>query len=214
MRTHIEALQPSAHTSRTIYERLDTVFVQGERGGSVLFIESGRVRLVTTSPQGRAAVVGVLGAGDYFGEGALAGQTRRRSTAVAMTRSRITAIGLAAMRRGLRSETALADSFRRHLLERNVRIEAAIVVQLNNSTERRLARTLLLLAAVEEHDTAAHYDLPLVSRTLLAEVIGSTRARVDLLMNGFRKRGFLERRARRDGGLRVHRSLISVLIED
>jgi len=213
MAMHIGA-QTLARSRSTSYERLDTIFTQGDRGTTVLFIESGRVRLVATSPGGRTGVVGLLREGDYFGEGALAGQTRRRSTAVALTRSRITAIALPAMRRRLRGERALADSFLHHLLARNVDIEAEIVEQLNNAVERRLARALLLLADVEVRDAATYYILPLVSRAVLADAIGATRRRVDVLMNSFRKRGFLQPRARRDGGLRIHRSLLTVLIAD
>ena len=117
------------------------------------------------------------------------------------------------MRRGLHDQMALSESFRRHLLSRNIRIEADIVGQLVNGTEKRLARTLMLLAGVDDHESA-RYDLPMISRTLLAEAVGAPRSRVDVLMRKFRKLGFLEHRRQQDGGPQVHRSMLSVVLED
>ena len=213
MQPPIATLLQSVQNRRTTYEPFDTIFAQGDRCAAVMYIEKGRVNLTATSPGGRQAVVAILRAGAFFGEGALAGQKVRRSTAQTMTASTIRTIGLAAMRRGLHDQMALSESFRRHLLSRNLRIVADIVVQLANCTEKRLARTLMLLAGVDDHQSA-RYDLPMISRTLLAEAIGAPRSRVDLLMKKFRKLGFLEHRRQRDGGLQVHRSMLSVVLQE
>jgi CRP/FNR family transcriptional regulator, cyclic AMP receptor protein len=213
MRTPIATWLQSVHNSRTTYAPSDTIFAQGDRCAAVMYLEKGRVTLTATSPGGRQAVVATVRAGAFFGEGALGGQRVRRSTAQAMTASTIRTIRLAAMRRGLHDEQALSALFRRHMLARNLRIEADIVVQLANSTEKRLARALLLLAGVDDHQSA-RYSLPMISRTVLAAAIGAPRSRVDLLMNKFRKLGFLEHRHERDGGLRVHRSMLSVVLQD
>jgi CRP/FNR family cyclic AMP-dependent transcriptional regulator len=195
------------------YQPLQTIFAQGDAGATVLYIQKGRVQLRVTSPAGREAVVGVLTAGSFLGEGALAGQRRRRVTAVAMSGSIISTVKLAEMRRRLHEESALSDWFRSHLLTRNTQIEAALVEQLFNRCEQRLARALLLLTHFDEHH-ATRYALPTISRRVLAETIGTSRANVDVLMNRFRKLGFLERHRERDGGLYVHRSMLSVVLQD
>ena len=195
------------------FKPFETIFAQGDSCTGVMYIQTGRVTLTTTSHLGRAAVVGTLTAGAFFGEGVLAGQRRRRVTATTTTDSAIGLVKTGEMRRCLHEGTAFADWFRSHLLTRNNRIEADLVDQLFNGSEKRLARALLLLAHFDEHQSMRR-TLPTISRDLLAEMIGASRSTVDVLMNKFRKRGFLERHRERDGGLQVHCSLLSVVLED
>lgn len=195
------------------YKSHETVFAQGDRCAAVMHILKGRVQLSVASRSGREVVVAVLQAGAYFGESALAGQRRRRLTAETMTAATIAVVKTAEMRRRLHEELPLSDAFRTHLLARNVRIEADLVEELFNGAERRLARVLLVLANFDEHQRA-RASLPLISRDLLAELVGVTRGKIDHLMNSFRKRGFLERHPERDGGLQVHRSMLDVVLQD
>ena len=195
------------------FEPFETIFAQGDSCTGVMYIQEGRVTLTATSGQGRAAVVGTLTAGAFFGEGALAGQRRRRATAKTMTGSTIGVVKIGEMRRRLHEEMAFADWFRSHMLARNISLEADLVEQVFNRLEKRLARTLLLLAHFDEHQSP-RCALPTISRDLLAEVIGTTRAKVDTLMSRFRKLGFLERHSEREGGLQVHRSMLSVMLQD
>lgn len=195
------------------YRPHETVFAQGDRCAAVLYIQKGRVKLTVTSQIGREEVVAILHAGAFFGEGALAGQQRRRATAETMTASTITVVKTSEMRRGLHDETALADWFRSHLLTRNIQIEADLLGQLFNRSERRLARILLLLAHFDEHHLTRS-ALPVISRNLLAEVVGTTRWKINQLMNDFRKRGFLEHHRDCDGGLQVHRSMLTIVLQD
>jgi CRP/FNR family cyclic AMP-dependent transcriptional regulator len=193
------------------YRPCETVFAQGDRCAAVMYIQTGRVKLSVTSPGGRKAVVATLRAGAFFGEGALAGQQRRRVTAETMTACTIATVKTAEMRRGLQDKAALADWFRSHLLARNISIEADLLGAVFNRSEMRLARILLLLANFDEHHLTRS-ALPVISRDLLAEVVGTTRWKIDQLMNGFRKRGFLEHHRERDGGLQVHRSMLSIVL--
>src|SRR5688500_9127783 len=195
------------------FEPLETIFAQGDRCAAVMYIEKGRVRLTVASPHGRSAVVATLHAGAFFGEGALAGQRLRKSTAESLTRSTIAIISTREMRRRLHDEVALSDWFRAHLLATNVRIEQDFVGQVFNRSEKRLARVLLALARFDEHQQA-RCELPKISRDLLAEMIGTTRSRVDSLMNKFRKLGFLERHRERDGGIQIQRSMLRVVLQD
>jgi CRP/FNR family cyclic AMP-dependent transcriptional regulator len=195
------------------YRPHETVFAQGDRCAAVMYIQKGRVKLSVTSHGGREAVVAILHAGAFFGEGVLAGQQRRRSTAETMTAATITVVKTAEMRRRLHDEAALAAWFRSHLLARNIRIEADLVGELVNRCETRLARILLLLANFDEHQLTRS-ALPLISRNLLAELVGTTRWKIDQLMNDFRKRGFLERHRECDGGLQVHRSMLTVVLQE
>jgi len=199
--------------TRVRYRPHETVFAQGDRCGAVMYIQKGRVKLSVTSQGGREAVVAILQAGAFFGEGALAGQQRRRATAETMTASTIAMVKTAEMRRRLHDEAALADWFRSHLLARHIRIEADLLGELFNRSERRLARVLLLLANFDEHHLTRS-ALPVISRNLLAELVGTTRWKIDHLMNTFRKRGFLERHRERDGGLHVHRSMLTVVLQE
>jgi CRP/FNR family transcriptional regulator, cyclic AMP receptor protein len=202
-----------APSTRVRYKPLTTVFTQGDPCDAVMYIEKGRVQLTVTSQTGRQAVVGILDAGAFFGEGALAGQRRRRTTAQTMRGCTIVAIKTADMRRRLHQESALAAWFRSHLLARHVGIEAALLEQTFHTCEIRLARALLLLAGADEHE-APRYALPIISRDLLAEMIDATRSEVDLWMNRFRQLGFLERRNQREGGIQVHRSMMTVVLRD
>lgn len=199
--------------TRVRYQPHETVFAQGDRCAAVMYIQAGRVKLTVTSRGKRDAVVAILHAGEFFGEGALAGQQRRRSTAETMTATTIAIVKTAEMRRRLHRETVFADWFRSHLLARNTKIEADLLEQLFNRSERRLARVLLLLANFDEHHLT-RAALPMISRDLLAELVGTTRWKIDHLMNSFRKRGFLERHRQCDGGLQVHRSMLTVVLQE
>jgi CRP-like cAMP-binding protein len=206
----LDSLQVTKTTLRL--EPFETIFAQGDRCPEVMYIERGRVRLSVRSPGGHISLVAMLHSGAFLGEGSLAGQRRRKSTAETMTMCTITVVKTAEMRRQLLAEPALSDWFRSYLLERNVRIEQDLVEQVLNGCEKRLARVLLLLAHVDEY-TAVRYALPKISRNLLAEMSGTTRSKVDALMNNFRKLGFLEGNSERQGGLQIHRSMLSVVLQ-
>ena len=208
-------LLDSLHVATTSvrFEASDTIFEQGDRCASVMYIERGRVELSVLSPEKRAAVVGRLHAGAFFGEGALAGQRRRKATARALTGCTITIVKTAEMRRRLHEASPLSDRFRSHMLSRNIRIEEDIVTLLFNGSEKRLARALLLLSHVDEYQ-AQRYTLPKISRNLLAQMSGTTRSKVDSLMSEFRRRGFLERHSARNGGLQIHHSMLSVVLQN
>jgi CRP-like cAMP-binding protein len=194
---------------RRDYEAAATIFAQGDPATSVLFVEKGAVRLSIVSHAGKEAVIAVLDADHFFGEGCLAGQSQRMVTATAMTDCCVRAVEKPEMIRQLHNRPAFADAFLAHMLTRNIRIEEDLVDQLFNSTEKRLARTLLLLARYGERD-AAHTALPKVSQELLAEMVGTTRSRINFFMNKFRKLGFIEY----NGSVKVHNSLLSVVLRD
>jgi CRP-like cAMP-binding protein len=214
-RQHGSRLRGSLDTEQTTvrFGPLDTIFAQGDRCADVMYIERGRVTLSVVSPGGRTSVVAALKVGAFFGEGALAGQRRRTSTARSVKGSTIVIVKTATMRRQLLEDSALADRFRSHMLARGVRLQQDLVDQLFNGCEKRLARALLLFTPVEEQQLP-RYPLPNISRNLLADLIGTTRSRVDYFMNKFRKLGFLERSRTRHGGLLVHRSMLSVVLQD
>jgi CRP-like cAMP-binding protein len=191
------------------YEASATIFAQGDPATSVLFVESGAVRLSIVSHAGKEAVIAVLEANHFFGEGCLAGQSQRMVTATAMTNCSVRAVEKPEMVRQLHNRPDFADVFLAHMLTRNIRIEEDLVDQLFNSTEKRLARTLLLLARYGEPETA-HTALPKVSQELLAEMVGTTRSRINFFMNKFRKLGFIEY----NGSVKVHNSLLSVVLRD
>ena len=195
------------------YRPFETVFAQGDRCAAVMYIRKGRVKLTVTSQSGREAVVAVLRAGAFFGEGVLAGQRRRRLTARTMTASTIAMVKPTEMRRGLHEDAALSDRFRSHMLATNTRIEQDLLGQLFNRCEKRLAGMLLVLARFDEHQRP-RAALPTISRDLLADTLDVTRSKIDLLMNRFRKLGFLERHSARDGGVQIHRSMLSVVLQD
>jgi CRP-like cAMP-binding protein len=185
------------------------IFTQGEPCLSVLYVLSGAVKLSVLSPSGKEAVVAMFGPGDFFGEGCLAGQPVRIATAAAVTASTILVVQKAAMIKLLHSQRAFSDRFITHMLARNIRVEEDLVDQLFNSSEKRLARTLLLLARYGKKNAPARV-LPKLSQELLAEMIGTTRSRVNFFMNKFRKLGFIEY----NGGIKINSSLISVVLHD
>ena len=191
------------------YPTASTIFVQGDAADSVYYVQKGRVKLSVVSQTGKEAVVGVMGPGEFFGEGALAGQPLRLATATAMTASRILVVPKDQMIRGLHQQHALSDRFIAHMLARNMRLEEDLVDQLFNASEKRLARTLLLLARYGKPDGPRDV-LPRVSQEVLAEIVGTTRSRVNFFMNKFRKLGFIEY----NGTLKVHRALLSVVLYD
>jgi CRP/FNR family transcriptional regulator, cyclic AMP receptor protein len=191
------------------YEPGVTIFAQGEPATSVMYVEGGAVRLSVLSHAGREAVVAVLDVAHFFGEGCLAGQLQRMATATAIDRCSILAVEKQEMVRLLHSEPAFADRFLSHMLTRNIRIEEDLIDQLFNSTEKRLARTLLLLARYGEPE-ASHRALPKLSQEVLAEMVGTTRSRVNFFMNKFRKLGFIDY----NGELKVNNSLLSVVLRD
>jgi CRP-like cAMP-binding protein len=189
------------------------IFAQGSRATSVWYVQSGRVKLSVVSSAGKEAVVGLLSPGDFFGEGCLAGQPRRMGTATALEDVTALRINKQAMILSLRAESALSDRFIAHMLARNIRIEEDLVDQLFNSSEKRLARTLLLLARYGTDDVGVRL-LPNLSQETLAEMIGSTRSRVNIFMNKFRKLGFIEYTMSGRTRLKINDSLLSVVLHD
>jgi CRP/FNR family cyclic AMP-dependent transcriptional regulator len=185
------------------------VFAQGAQATSVFYIESGRVKLSVLSSTGKEAVVAILGEGDFFGEGCLAGQPLRMSTATSVEATRTLRIPRIEMVRLLHDHPEFSDRFLAHMLARNIRIEEDLVDQLFNSSEKRLARTLLLLARYGKDDAPQH-TLPHLSQETLAEMIGTTRSRVNFFMNKFRRLGFIEY----NGGLKINSSLLSIVLHD
>jgi CRP/FNR family transcriptional regulator, cyclic AMP receptor protein len=206
-----EAFLNSAGVAKTIveYARGDLVFAQGDASRHVMYIQSGGVKLSVLSKTGREAVVAMLGPGDFFGEGCLASQSVRMGSATAMTPSTILRVGKATMSRLLRKQHGMSDRFIAHMLTRNIRIEEDLIDQLFNSSEKRLARALLLLARYGKQDTPVRV-VPHVSQGTLAEMIGTTRSRVNFFLNKFRKLGFIEY----NGELKINSSLLSVVLHD
>jgi CRP/FNR family cyclic AMP-dependent transcriptional regulator len=185
------------------------VFAQGAAATSVFYIETGGMKLSVLSSAGKEAVVALLHPGDFFGEGCLAGQPLRMGTATAVVATTALRIQKGDMQRMLNEHVAFAERFLAHMLARNIRIEEDLVDQLFNSSEKRLARALLLLARFGR-ESKSQRVLPRLSQETLAEMIGTTRSRVNFFMNKFRKLGFIEY----NGGLKVHSSLISVVLHD
>jgi CRP/FNR family transcriptional regulator, cyclic AMP receptor protein len=206
-----EAFLDATGVSKTIitYNAGQSIYSQGGAGDAVMYVKEGEVKLSVISKTGKEAIVAVLGVGNFFGEGSLAGQPLRIGSATAHTACTIIAVDKADMRRLLHEEHEMADGFITHLLTRNVRIEEDLIDQLFNSAEKRLARTLLLLARYgEEH--APQRVIPKISQETLAEMVGTTRSRVNFFMNRFKKLGFISI----DGGLTVNNSLLSVVLHD
>ncbi len=186
-----------------------TVFAQGDATDGVFYIQKGRIKLTVISSSGKEATIGILGSGDFFGEGCLAGQPLRIGSASAITDCDILRIDKKAMMQALHREHKLSDLFVAYLLARNIRYEEDLVDQLFNSSEKRLARILLLLAHFGK-EGAPENIVAEVSQTTLAEMVGTTRPRVNFFMNRFRKLGFIHY----DGGLQVHSSLLNVILHD
>ncbi len=185
------------------------VFSQGEPADAVFYIQKGRVKLTVVSARGKEAVVGLLGESDFFGEGCLAGQPLRMATATALAQCALIRIPKKAMLRALQNQASFSEFFIAYLLRHTVRVEEDLVDQLLNSSEKRLARVLLLLAQYGQEGKPISV-VPKISQEVLAEMIGTTRSRVSFFMNKFRKLGFIEY----DGGLHVHSSLINVVLHD
>ncbi len=206
-----QAFLDSAGVARKVvqYRKSQKIYSQGDSAASVMYIHEGGVKLSVVNEVGKEAVVAILGPSDFFGEGCLAGQDIRMGTATAITPASILVIGKNEMMRVLHAEHALSDRFMSHMLSRNIRIEEDLVDQLFNSSEKRLARTLLLLARYGK-ESPPQKMVPKVSQEMLAEMIGTTRSRVNFFMNKFRKLGFIHY----NGGLQVHNSLLSVVLHD
>ena len=191
------------------YRTEQVVFSQGDAADSVLYIVRGKIKIAVTSEHGREAVVALLGERDFFGEGCLIAQPLRLATATSMTDATVMRIEKAEMIRVLHAESAFAELFTAHLLTRNSRVEADLVDHLFNSSEKRLARTLLLLANFGKEGRPEPIATK-ISQETLAEMVGTTRPRVSFFMNKFRKLGFIDY----NGGLKVHSSLLSVVLRD
>jgi CRP/FNR family cyclic AMP-dependent transcriptional regulator len=206
-----QAFLDSAGAARTIveYKKKDTIFSQGDICKDVMYIQKGQVKLSVVSNTGKEAVVAMLKPGDFVGEGGLAGQPVRIATATAAAPTTLLVIGLKEMIRVLHVEHELSDRFITYMLGRNIRIEEDLIDQLFNSSEKRLARALLLLARYGKQDQPK-WILPKVSQETLAEMVGTTRSRVNFFMNKFRKLGFIKY----NGGLHVNDSLLSVVLHE
>jgi CRP/FNR family transcriptional regulator, cyclic AMP receptor protein len=185
------------------------IFTQGEVADAVFYLQDGQVKLTVVSEQGKEAVIAILEARSFFGEGCLAGQPRRMATATALTDCALMRIEQPAMLQVLHAEPAFAELFMTYLLSRNRRIEEDLIDQLFNSSEKRLARTLLLLAHFGK-EGKEELVMPKVSQETLAEMIGTTRSRVSFFLNKFRKLGFIDY----NGGMHVHSSLLNVILYD
>ena len=206
-----QAFLDSAGVARKVtdFTKKETIFTQGDPAKNVLYIQKGGVRLSVVNETGKEAVVAILGPGDFFGEGCLAGQPVRIGSATSITATSVLLIEKKEMPRVLHTEHALSDRFISYMLSRNIRIEEDLVDQLFNSSEKRLARTLLLLARYGKEDKPQKM-VPKVSQEMLAEMIGTTRSRVNFFMNKFRKLGFIKY----NGGLHIETSLLSVVLHD
>ena len=198
------------HTERT-YASAEVIFSQGDSSTDVFYLQDGRVKLSVLSRTGKEAIVAILGAGDFFGEGCLAGQPIRIGSATAITPSVIRVVGKQKMVRLLHKQHEMSDRFISHMLARNIRIEEDLIDQLFNSSEKRLARTLLLLARYGKQDKPAR-AVPTISQETLAKMVGTTRSRVNFFLNKFKRLGFIEY----DGELpvKINSSLLSVVLHD
>ena len=191
------------------FEKKEALFSQGDPCRNIMYIQKGGVKVSVVSKTGKEAVVGMLGAGDFIGEGGLAGQSLRMATATAVSPVTALVIENNEMFRLLHAESAFSDRFITYMLHRNIRIEEDLVDQLFNSSEKRLARTLLLLARYGKEDHPQRV-LPKIPQETLAEMVGTTRSRVNFFMNKFKKMGFIKY----NGGLQINASLLSVVLHD
>jgi CRP-like cAMP-binding protein len=204
---YLDATGPARRVVK--YRRGEVVFSQGDAANDIRYLQKGAIKLSVLSSTGREAVIAILSPGDFFGEGALAGQSVRIGTASAAAASAVLVIEKQAMINLLHEETTFSDRFISYMLTRNMRVEADLVDQLFNSSEKRLARTLLLLARYG--GSSPQKTLPKISQETLAEMIGATRSRVNFFMNKFRKLGFIDYDG---GGLKVNSSLLSIVLHD
>jgi len=186
-----------------------TIYTQGDRADAVFYVQKGKVRLTVVSKAGKEATIGIVSERNFFGEGALAGQLPRMGSAVAMTHCELLRVDKTVMIGVLHREHAFSDMFVAYLLARNIRYEEDLVDQLFNSSEKRLARILLLLAHFGK-ESIPEATIPRISQETLAEMIGTTRSRVSFFMNRFRKLGFIQY----NGGVKVHSSLLNVVLHD
>jgi CRP/FNR family transcriptional regulator, cyclic AMP receptor protein len=202
-------------SGRTIesFGKKQTIFAQGDLIDDVFYVQKGKVKLTVVSQKGKEATLGILGSGDFFGEAGLAGQSVRMGSASAMTDCTVMRIKKRAMMQALHQEHAFSDMFVAHLLARNIRYQEDLVDQLFNSSEKRLARVLLLLAHFGKEGIPESV-VPKVSQETLAEMVGTTRSRVSFFMNRFRKLGFIKYDGGAQGGLQVHSSLLNVVLHD
>ena len=191
------------------FEKKQSIFTQGDTADAVFYIRTGKVRLTVVSKAGKEATIGILKEGDFFGEGALAGQMVRMGSATAMTDCEVLRVNKKAMMEAVHGEHAFSDMFVAYLLARNIRYEEELVDQLFNSSEKRLARVLLILAHFGK-EGIPETVVPKISQETLAEMIGTTRSRVSFFMNRFRKLGFIHY----NGGLQVHSSLLNIVLHD
>lgn len=189
------------------------IFAQGDAADAVFYVQKGRIKLTVVSKAGKEATIGMLGEKNFFGEGSLAGQALRMGSAVAMTDCHLLRIEKKAMMDALHREHSLSDLFVAYLLARNVRYEEDLVDQLFNSSEKRLARALLMLAHFGK-EGVPETVVPKISQETLAAMVGTTRSRVSFFMNRFRKMGFIDYAGGEDGGLQVHSSLLNVVLHD
>jgi CRP/FNR family transcriptional regulator, cyclic AMP receptor protein len=205
-----EFLETAGVSRRVVnYRRNTVVYSQGDIADTVIYIQRGGVRLSVVSTTGKEAIVATLGPSEFFGEGCLAGQAFRMTTAATVAPSTLLLVEKAQMQRILHEQHDLSDLFITYVLARNIRIEEDLVDQLFNSSEKRLARTLLMLSRFGTQDEQQRV-LPRVSQSVLAEMVGTTRSRINLFMNKFRKLGFIEY----NGDIRVNSSLLSVVLHD
>jgi CRP/FNR family transcriptional regulator, cyclic AMP receptor protein len=195
------------------YRKDQVVFEQGDDAGAVFYIQKGKVKIVVVSEHGKEAVLAILDDGDFFGEASLTGQQKRAATATALTDCTVWAIDSAAFASALEEEPAFATSFLSYLLARNRRIEEDLIDHLFNSSEKRLARHLLLLAKFP-HATSPEPVISKISQETLAEMVGTTRSRVNFFMNKFRRMGFIEYSGHNRGAMRIHSSLLNVVLKD
>jgi CRP/FNR family cyclic AMP-dependent transcriptional regulator len=186
-----------------------TIFTQGDKADAVFYVQKGKVRLTVVSKAGKEATIGIVNENNFFGEGSLAGQLLRMGSAESLTDCEILRVEKRSMLSALHREHAFSDLFVAYLLARNIRYEEDLVDQLFNSSEKRLARTLLLLARYGKEDSLQNV-LPKVSQEMLAEMVGTTRSRVNFFMNKFRKMGFIKY----NGGLQINNSLLSVVLHE
>lgn len=206
-----EVFLAKSGSGRTIssYATGQAVFVQGDPADAVFYIRSGKVKISVTSEQGKEAVIALLEPGDFFGEGTLAGQQRRQATATTLTSCEITRVEKSTIMQLVHDEPDFADKFLGHMLDRSIRTEEDLVDQLFNSSEKRLARTLLLLANFGKEGRPEPI-VPKISQEMLAEMVGTTRSRISVFMNKFRKLGYIDY----NGKIEVHSSLLNVVLFD
>jgi CRP/FNR family cyclic AMP-dependent transcriptional regulator len=206
----------SAGKGRTLADHAkdhQVFLLQGDPADSIFYIHKGKIKLTVVSKEGKEAVVAILGAGDFFGEGCLAGQPFRMASATAMSECSIMGLEKAGVVRLLHNQPAFSELLLQHMLSRNIRIEEDLVDQLFNSSEKRLARVLLLLANFGK-ESKPEPVIPKISQETLAEIVGTTRSRVSFFMNRFRKLGFIKYSGQYSSGLEIHSSLLNVILHD